>query len=369
MAETAQSLITRALRRINVPGRGALIDSLDLDAGMDVLQDLLSSTAASKSVMPGVTRHFFTMPGSQHAFTYGPGGDLDTDDFDDPAPILLEQAYMRAGGTITDNELVTAHEFLTAVGWTVGANWAISNGRATASGAGTLEQNLALVANRTYTVKAWVTIEAGDVQLQVLQDAALLLDQTLDSSGEYSFDITFTGTTSEIQLVTGDAADDLYLDKVSIIQTGLERMTLGEAGSDYWLRKFSQRGYNRGFTKGAGGRPSAWFYNRPYPLGDLRFDNAPIAGEIFVCDVLVDRLRVTNLANTVPVHDQALRYLSYKIADELAGEYGKELTRRQVSNMTEAENLMLAANKRKVTARVDGALLDQGSFNIEAGDP
>ncbi len=50
MATTAAQLITKALRLINIPGRGANLTAEDQAAAFDVLQDLLASESVSKNV-------------------------------------------------------------------------------------------------------------------------------------------------------------------------------------------------------------------------------------------------------------------------------------------------------------------------------
>ena len=110
-------------------------------------------------------------------------------------------------------------------------------------------------------------------------------------------------------------------------------------------------------------------WNRTYPLAELRFDNSGIAGDILVVDALVNRNAITELDQTLALHDDTLKWLRYKLADEMAGEYGKELTKRQVEIMDDAYNQMAAGNRRQNTLRVDPGLQKRPAFDINRGDP
>jgi hypothetical protein len=59
---TAQTLIEKAFRLINIPGRGASLAAADITAGMEALQDLVDANATFRAFMPGLVRHFFTLP-------------------------------------------------------------------------------------------------------------------------------------------------------------------------------------------------------------------------------------------------------------------------------------------------------------------
>ncbi|MCG8434513.1 MAG: hypothetical protein MJA83_10820, partial [Gammaproteobacteria bacterium] len=83
----ASELIARSLRLINVPGRGSTLNGTDKLQALEALQDLVNSKAVTRQFVPGVRRHFFNLQANKSIYSYGPGQDLDTDDFDDPSPI------------------------------------------------------------------------------------------------------------------------------------------------------------------------------------------------------------------------------------------------------------------------------------------
>lgn len=365
----ASELITRALREINVPGRGATLSGDDQTAAFESLQDFLNSKAASRFAVPGIRRHFFALTLSDHIYSYGPGLELDTDDFQDPAPIRVEDAYIRAGAAITSNEQVTSWNFTAATGWTVGAGWTIANSKATADAAGSLTQPLALAAGTLYTVIVNVVQRAGDVVLTINQDGSPILTQTLDGSGTYTYEITFAGTTSDIDFTTDDADDDLDILDISIIETGLDRVSLSD-GSDHRLRKLDQHSYNRRFSKGVGGRPYGMLFSRQGGgRAEIRFDHAPLSGDILVADVIVNTIAPAKITSTLTLNDEALRWLKYALADEVSGQYGKELRRGQISSMDDAYGDMVATNARPNKLRVDSGLRRGRGFDIDRGDP
>jgi hypothetical protein len=364
--DTAQSLIERSLRLINVPGRGAVVSPDDLADAFETLQDLLASAAVSKQFQPGIVRHFFPL-GGQTVYTYGPGGDLDTDPFEDPVPIRIEAALVRVGPAIVSNEQVGDYDFTAAAAWTLGGAFAIANGVATSTGVGTLDQALGLVSGRTYLVRVSAEIEAGDVVLRVMQDGAAILEVTIDASGDYEYEIGFAGTTSDLELETDNAADELALERVSIIELGRERLELPDTGEVYPVRVLDQATYNRQGTRGVGGRPDALLYSLAYPLAKLRLNHAG-SGEVLELDVLVNRAQVADLTDTLRVHDHAKRWLKLALADELAPHFGKELSSRQRSQLEDAYSAMASGNRRTNRLRVPAGLgRSRGRFNINEG--
>lgn len=365
----ASELIVRALRLINIPGRGAVLSSEDQNEAFEALQELVDGDAVSKAFVPGIRRHFFLLQGSKAIYSYGPDQELDTNDFFDKAPIRLEDAYIREGSNIIQNEEVTSHSFDSSTGWTPTGAFVIANGKATSTGVGTLTQTLALTA-KTYTVRFDCLIRANGFQITINQAGSPILDLQITGSGPQEHQITFTGGSSDIVFDTDDAADDLDILEVSILEAGKDRVSLPDAiGSDYKITLIDQRQYNRRFSKGTGGRPYELLYSRGYPNSEIRFDNSAITGDIMVLDVLVNRVALTTINSEVRVHDDAIRYLRYALADNVASEYGKALNSRQLTIMEEAFNRLAAGNLRYNVLGMDRALRDRPTFDINRGDP
>ncbi len=370
---TAQDVITRGLRLINVPGRGALLSSTDSAAAFETLQDLLNSEAVSSLFQVGIRRHFFGLQGSKSIYSYGPGGELDTNDFEDPAPVRIEDAYIREGSQITDNRQVTNGDFVLSSGWTLGTGWVIANGAATIStgNAGqTLSQTLSLSAGRTYRLKATFTHRGGSVSLRLIQDGSTnIVEQTIMSNGTFEFEATFSGSTSSVEVVAA-ADSDMDVNSLQVVERGRDFVELPDTqGSDYGVTIIDQKRYNSRFTKGTGGRPYEILYSRTYPLAEIRFDNSAIPGDILVMDVTVNRFTLVNTSSEIPLHPDAIKWLKYKLADEMSGEYGKAISPPQRVIMMEAWHRLTSGNFRRNKLRVDRMLQDRPTFDINRGDP
>ncbi len=366
----ANELIPRSLKLINIPGRGATLHGQDMQDALEMLQDILNSEAVSKQFVPGIRRHFFTLSANKSIYSYGRGGDFDTDDFDDDPPIRIEDGYVRAGSSIDRNEQVDEWNFVNTGTWSVGSNWIIANQKATATGAGILAQTLGLTSGKTYIIRVEVFVRSGDVLMELKQDGTPIETQTLTGSATYDFPFSFAGTTSEIVMTTDDAGDDLDTVSISILEDGLDRVSLPDVtGSDYHVDIIDQSNYNRQFSKGIGGRPYRILYSRNFPNAELRFDNSGLVGDILVMDVLTNRVSLDLSSSVIRMHADSIQYVKYKLADHAAGTYGKSLTPRQIKLMDEAYDLLAAGNRRINTLGVDLAMRSQRDFDINRGDP
>lgn len=358
---TGADVVRSGLRLINVPGRGALLSNTDLVEAFERLQRLMQSAAVSKFVVPGIRRHFFALNANQHIYSYGPGGQLDTTPFKDPVPIAIEDGYIREGAGITDQEVVTNGDFSTTDAWVLdGAS--ITNGVLRVNAAGTTTQVISLPVGR-YTLRVDVPVHrAGSVTVEVAE-----VPWVLDGVGSYTFDFTVSSPASLIS-VTGDATSDLDVDNISILPFGEDRLLLQD-GSDYQLLFVDQFAYNRRFTKGTGGRPYELLYSRSWPLAEVRFDNSAIPGDILVLDVLVDRISTLEVTDTLPVFPDAIKWLEYRLAYEIAPQYGKSISPQHRSIMREAYAEMSAGQFRANNLRADRALRQRPTFDINRGDP
>lgn len=362
----ASTLVRRALRLINVPGRGATLSSTDEGFAFETLQEMLDSESVSKYFQPGIRTHFFSLPADVDIYTYGPGGDFDTNMFEDPAPVRIEDAYIRLGSTIRNNELITADLFNTAIGWTTGAGWAVVNGegQATASLAA-LSQAIITEVGQTYRVRLVdVEVTSGVVELTV--DG---LTQVINASGDYEFTYTATVTNPTFAL-TGTTSFTGSIGAVSVRDVRrTERTDLIGRGSDYQVNVVDQQHYNNRFSKGTGGRPYELLYSRKHPLGEIFFDNAPTAGDKLIMDVTVNRIGLEKITDTIRMHDEAIRFLRYQLAYEMAPEYGKVLSPSALRVLNRSRQQLAAGNARPNNLRVDAGLRNRRSFDINRGDP
>ena len=381
---TANELIVRALRLINQPGRGARLAPEDLTNAFEALQEILDSEAVSKQFVPGIRRHFFDAIPGRSFIRYGPGEDFDTSAFGnlagDPAPLAIEFGQILQGSAILDRELVDEYRFRNVGTWVVDANATLANNeyRVETPGAATSSTqpivSNQLVQNRTYTIRISATVTSGQVSINVREAAVAFDSFVIDSSGDYEFDFVWTGDPAnlpDIELATANATDDLVLTLVSIVERNKDRLELPDGqGSYYTMLPYDQDGYNRQFTKGNQGRPYRYLYTREAgPVGDLRFDNTAIAGDIVVFDVLVNKVAVSNVNETLRINPQAIKWLRYAVADNVASEYGKQLTPRQITIMEDAWNMLASSNRRMNTLAVPRALRQRRRFDINRGDP
>ena len=143
------------------------------------LQEILDSEAVSKAFVPGIRRHFFNMTAGKAIYSYGPSAqaDLRSDDFDDdPAPIKIEDAYIREGSSITNNELVPEYRFENVGIWAVDADpdVNITNNQYVAEQPAAATSSTAVVAptaGTTYTLRVNADIINGTVEIR-LRDMA-----------------------------------------------------------------------------------------------------------------------------------------------------------------------------------------------------
>ena len=149
-----------------------------------------------------------------------------------------------------------------------------------------------------------------------------------------------------------------------------DRTELVGKGSDYRIDIIDQKHYNDRFSKGTGGRPYQILWSRTFPLGEIRFDNSPSGpSDILVMDVTVNRLELEDTNDEIRMHPDAIKWLRYQLAFEMAPEYGKVLPPPALKTLEEANNRLFAGNFRRNTLRVDSALRNRRSFDINRGDP
>ncbi len=370
----ASQLITRALRLINEPGSGVDLSDYALNGGFDSLRELLQSKSVSRILQPGIRTHFFALTSGKSIFTYGvgPQADFRSDDFGDPAPIEFEDAYVRTGVSIVNNEQVDEFRFENAGTWSTTGDVAIVNNTAEFSGVGILSQSIPITPGTTWTIRLKAVIDNLSLELKVFDGVSgedFRVD--IDESGVFEFDITVPAGGRVIQLEAIDASTQAAIDYLSIIERGKDRLELPTDGkqSDYPVDVMDQRQYNREHSKGTSGRPYRALYTRTRPLATLKFDHGNLVGDILVADVRVDLITPENLYDELNVHNDALRFLRYALAQDLAPEYGKKLTQQQLDTMDEARRDMGAGGRKSNKLRTSQMLGRRTNFNINRGDP
>lgn len=377
MSSTVEQLIKRSLRLINVPGRGARLSAPALSEALEALQEILNSNAVLDVFVPGTRKHFFSIPSQLSKYSYGrsPQALLRSDNFDnDPAPIKIFNANVRQGGSIIDNEQVSEYRFENVGAWVEAGTADITNNAAVLANIGSISQALNLQDGVTYTVRVVITVNAGSCDLVIQGDAVDVLSQVLDSSGVFEFDFAFVGVaSSSISITTTLSTDDVSIDSVSIIERTKQRLELAETGTDTKIKiKTDLDQWAAISSKYVGGDPCALLYNRIYPIPEIWFDQRPSIGLIIVMEVQVNQLEISNLSDEIKLHNDALRWLRYELADAMAGEYSKSLSREQRTMKDEAWDLLDTGNSITGKIRADGGILGRRAggryYDINTGD-
>lgn len=367
----AIDLIRRSYALINIPGQGGVITDPVLSQGFDALVELLDSESVSKLFVPGIRTHFFALQSGKSIYSYGANTQCDfrSDDFDDdPAPIMLEDAYILSGTSITNNEQVDEYRFENTGSWVTTGVGNVVNNSAYLDGIGTLSQDLSLTSGKTYTLRLDIDVNAQDVRMQVQQNSVDILDFTLDATGLYEYDFEYTGTLPKIIFTTSDSDDDVQIFSCSIIERGKERLELPDGqGAQHKVRVINQIHSNETTSINGGFTAGKLRYNRTYGKSDIKLSGFPTSGNILVMDVLVNRVTPNRITSTLRLQPEAIRAVRYKLADTLAAEHGKELTPSQFRTMNEAWDKMLAGNTRMNNLRVDKALTGRSRYNINQG--
>lgn len=385
-------LLSRGLRLINEPGRGATLGPDDQADALTALIEILDSESVSKQFIPGVSRHFFPMTSGQSIYSYGAGSqfDLRSDNFGsllnglgDPAPTKIEYGYIREGSNIVGNEVVEQFRFESVGTWVLDADPAVQiindqyvaeqPAAATSSTQALVAGDAALQAGIDYVLRVDAVVFNGTLTIEA-RDSAIAFDSlVIDSSGYFEVELNWPSIVApDLNLVTLLATDDVRLNSVSLIQKGKrDRYELPDSrGSDYSIYIVDQIHYNRRFTKGTGGRPYNIFYTRGAgESGEIRFDNSAIVGDILVMDVLVNRAKIRTVDDELRMNPEAIKWLRYALADHIAPEYGKALTNRQITIMESAWDRLAASNRRINRLGIDRAMRDRPTFDINRGDP
>lgn len=378
---TANDLIKRSLRLINQPGRGAQLAPEDLTFAFEALQEILDSEAVSKQFVPGIVRHFFPFVTGKSIYSYGnfPGADWESSAFGniygDDAPIKIEMGYVRAGSVITDNELIDEYRFRNLGAWTEVAPGSVENNELVITDQGGVTNAVLipdLTGSTTYTLRMNIEVNADTVTVQLLNNAIAFETYILDASGVYEFDFVWpAGIVPSVSILGTALGADATMTLFSILPRDTERLTLPDGqGSDYHMIQVDQAHYNRRFTKGNLGRPYHYLWSRSADgRGEMRFDNQGVSGDIAVFDVLVNKVSIETVNDELRLNPAAMKWLRYALADDVAGEYGKMLSPRQLTIMDQAWDKLAVSNRRMNMLGVPRALRQRQRFDINRGDP
>ncbi len=361
-----------------------------------MLRDIVSSEAVSQFFRPGRRQHFFAADSTKHEYTYGPGGDFDTDLFSDGTPIDVEDIFFRQGATISSNELIPNGSFNDLTGWSLqgslgsssdltAANgkmrWLHSTEAASSTVRYEISPTLSLSVGRTYNLSFDAEVIRGG---QFPQGGPIgfynsgtgtapadfnLTSGDLSTSGRYEYSYQPSAVTNQLWLLAYPSSGpvDFTIDNLSLLEVGKSERELS-SGTDYPLRRVDRNAYNSFLTKQSSGRPGSYFYSREYPLARLFFEQAPQAGDVIVIDCLTGPTPPERLSDDIPLYGEGIKYLKYRLAFEFAPTVGKAMPPQQVSVMRDAFRMTRAANSRPDDLRLDLGLQARSHYDIDRGD-
>lgn len=368
---TAATMIRDALRKINVPGRGAELAAEDLDSGFETLQLLVGSEGVGRGLSGSQRKHFFALPTDQVDFTYGTDGsaDLRADHFGDPAPYHIVDAYIRPGATITDNEHMDQHQFEAPGDWTLGGVAQIQNDACYIMGEGSVAQDVNLTEGLTYELLCDVQVVSGTAYLEIQSAGVVVVSLEIESSGRHAFAFEYEGNGTSVSLATRDPDSDVRTTMLSIKERNKPRLEVSEpSGGDFNVKVRDLVSFNK-LARHASGRPRNLLYQRTLPLPTLQLDAPGQTGDVLVLDVNVNRAQVQSLQAPFWLEGAARLYMTIRLAEALAPEYGKELSASQIKIMDDAFSAMYAQNHDPGIARVDhGLRTNRTGYNIDSDD-
>lgn len=305
--QTAESIITGALRFCNVYAPGESLAADDAADALTTLNDLLESLSTDQASVYASSEDVFSFVGGQYRYTIG---NYDAGTFAGTVTALSPTIT----GVIVPTDM-------------------IARGDLTGTGipAGTTILSFNAIAG-TITMSANATLTPG-VPLQIAY--------------------TIPG--------------DFKVERPLRITQAFTRITTQGSGLDYPIDLIDQGQYTRiGFKAIAAPWPIALWYNPTIPLGELFFYQNPSGGgdvHLFT-DTILSNLPL--LTSQVVMPQGYNRYLKRKLARELAPEFGAEWSSQMERLAKEAEDYVRSLNSIPTpVSRYDSELI-QGA-NQDAG--
>ncbi len=105
--KTAQQIIERSARVLGVLGSGQSLNSDELDDGLDMLNGYLESLEEQQVTVPFRTTEQITLISGKNEYTWGSGGDINTD-----RPLRIHSTWLEdSSGTTYPFELIDVDEY------------------------------------------------------------------------------------------------------------------------------------------------------------------------------------------------------------------------------------------------------------------
>lgn len=293
---TANDLVTKGLRRINVFAPGETLPAADANDALDTLNDLLDSLSNDQASIFADSENLFTFVPGQYQYTIG------------------NYTAGTFGGNLTNLSA-------TITGVTPPALLAIGSDISGASGGIPAGTTVLAVGATTVTMSAQAT--------------QTVLDQ-----------ITYT--------VPGN----FKMERPLRITQSFTRVTTSGSSLDYPIDMISQPRYiEKGYKGLPSPWPTQAWYNPTMPLGNIYFYPAPNTAaqlHLFADNILTNLPLLTTSVNMPKGYS---RFLTWLLAKELAPEYGKTWTPQMEANLKEARSFVEALNQSPaVVAKYDSAI-------------
>jgi hypothetical protein len=296
--QTAESIITGALKFCNVYAPGESLAADDAADALLTLNDLLESLSTDQSSVYASSEEVFSFVGGQYRYTIG---NYDAGTFAG----TVTNGSPTITGVIVPSDLLARGD-LTGTGIPAGTTIVSFN-----SGAGTI----------------------------------LMSANATSSPGAQQIAYTIPG--------------DFKTERPLRITQAFTRITTQGSGLDYPMDIIDQATYTRiGFKAIAAPWPIALWYNPTVPLGELWFYQNPSGGgDVHLyTDTILSNLPL--LTSQVVMPQGYNRYLKRKLARELAPEFGVQWTPQMEKLAKEAEDYVRSLNSVPTpVSRYDGELM------------
>lgn len=295
--QTAESIITGALRFCNVYAPGEPLAADDAADALQTLNDLLESLSTDQASVYASSEEVFSYVGGQYRYTIG---NYDAGTF---------------AGTVTSGSAVV-----------------------------------------TLAIVPTDLIARGDISGSGIPAGTTILSFNA-GAGTVTMNANATASPGA-QQIAYTIPGDFKTERPLRITQAFTRITTQGSGLDYPIDLIDQGAYSRiGFKAIAAPWPISLWYNPTIPLGELWFYQNPSGGgEVHLyTDTILSNL--AGLTSQVVMPQGYNRYLKRKLARELAPEFGANWTTQMEKLAKEAEDYVRSLNSVPVpVSRYDGEL-------------